>query len=149
MDLIDMQSQSFNDYKYILVYQDNLTKFTVLNALHQKCAEEVTENLLEIYLLFGAPAILQTDNGEEFVNAIIDKLHKDWPEVKIIHGKPRHKQSQGSVERANRDVEEMLSAWLEEKKTTNWSLGLKFVQFKKNRAYHSGKFFFKNFHVFQ
>ena len=31
---------------------------------------------------------------------------------KIVHGKPRHNQSQGSVERANRDIEDILMTWL-------------------------------------
>ncbi|XP_031329933.1 SCAN domain-containing protein 3-like [Photinus pyralis] len=61
-----------------------------------------------------------------------------WPEVKIVHGKPRHSQSQGSVERANRDIEEMLGAWMDENQTTDWPSGMKFIQFKKNRALHSG-----------
>ncbi|KAH0808772.1 hypothetical protein GEV33_014019 [Tenebrio molitor] len=61
-----------------------------------------------------------------------------WPEVKIVHGKPTHSQSQGSVERAHRDIEEMLGAWMDENKTKDWPAGIKFIQFKKNRALHSG-----------
>jgi hypothetical protein len=30
MDLIDMQSLSYNDYRYIMVYQDHMTIFVVL-----------------------------------------------------------------------------------------------------------------------
>ncbi|KAF0751495.1 Uncharacterized protein FWK35_00017713 [Aphis craccivora] len=37
--------------------------------------------------------------------------------LKIVHGKPRHSQSQGSVERANQDVENMLATWLTDNKT--------------------------------
>ncbi|KAF0759130.1 KRAB-A domain-containing protein 2-like [Aphis craccivora] len=33
-------------------------------------------------------------------------------DLKIVHGKPRHSQSQGSVERANQDIENMLATWL-------------------------------------
>ena len=31
-----------------------------------------------------------------------------WPTLKIIHGKPRHPESQGAVERANRDIKDAL-----------------------------------------
>lgn len=31
-----------------------------------------------------------------------------WKGLKIVHGKPRHSQSQGSVERANQHVEKLL-----------------------------------------
>ncbi|XP_072377785.1 KRAB-A domain-containing protein 2-like [Diabrotica undecimpunctata] len=61
-----------------------------------------------------------------------------WDELKIVHGKPRHSQWQGSVERANQDIEKMLATWLESSKTSQWSKGIKFIQFMKNRAYHSG-----------
>lgn len=138
IDLIDMQSQEFNEFRYIMVYQDHLTKFVVLKPLKFKKVDEIAENLIEIYTLFGAPAILQSDNGKEFVNEVIDKIHADWPHVKIVHGKPRHKESQGSVERANRDIEEMLSAYMEERNTKDWPNALKFVAFEKNRAFHSG-----------
>jgi hypothetical protein len=37
-----------------------------------------------------------------------------WGDVKIIHGKPRHSQSQGSIERANHDVEDILATWIAE-----------------------------------
>lgn len=123
-----------------MVYQDHLTKFVVLKSLKSKRAEEVAFHLFEIYATFGAPLILHSDNGREFVNSVLAELHTMWPEVKIVHGKPRHSRSQGSVERANRDIEEMLSAWMNGNKTKDWPVGVKFIQFKKNRALHSGKF---------
>ncbi|XP_008188988.1 KRAB-A domain-containing protein 2-like [Acyrthosiphon pisum] len=61
-----------------------------------------------------------------------------WPELKIVHGKPRHSQSQGSVERANQDIENMLTTWMQDEKNRHWSQGLRFIQLMKNRAYHSG-----------
>ncbi|XP_050532607.1 KRAB-A domain-containing protein 2-like [Daktulosphaira vitifoliae] len=105
IDLIDMQSQNINGFRFILNYQDHLTKFVLLRALSSKRAEEIANNLLDIYTTFGAPVILHSDNGREFVNSIIIELHSMWPDVKIVHGKPRHSQSQGSVKRANRDVD--------------------------------------------
>jgi len=44
-----------------------------------------------------------------------------WPELKIIHGKPRHSQSQGSVERGNQDVKNMLITWMQTEKNSHWS----------------------------
>ncbi|CAG9577527.1 unnamed protein product [Danaus chrysippus] len=59
-------------------------------------------------------------------------------QCKLVHGKPRHSQSQGSVERANQDIEKKLASWMQDNNTTNWSNGIRFVQFMKNRALHSG-----------
>lgn len=95
-------------------------------------------HLNDIFLTIGAPCILQSDNGREFVNNVISELANLWPELKILHGKPRHSQSQGSVERANQDIENMIGSWMKDNVSTKWSEGLRYVQFMKNRAYHSG-----------
>lgn len=121
-----------------MVYQDHLTKFILLRALTSKRAEEIAYKLNEIFLTFGAPCILHSDNGREFANCVINEFKSLWPELKIVHGKPRHSQSQGSVEKANQDVENMSASWISDNKTVKWSEGLPFVQFMKNRAYHTG-----------
>ena len=136
VDLIDYQSQADEDYKFVMVYQDHLTKFVVLRPLKSKKADEVANQLLDIFLLFGASTILQSDNGSEFCNNIIESLKITWPELKIIHGKPTH--SQGSVEGAKQDIENMLYTWMVDNKTKNWSKALGFIQFMKNRALHAG-----------
>ena len=61
-----------------------------------------------------------------------------WPEPKIVHGKPKHGQSQGRVVRANQDVESMLIIWMQDNQSTSWSHGLKFNQFLESNAVHSG-----------
>lgn len=136
VDLIDMQSQPDGDYKFIMVYQDHLTKFCFLKSLKSKRMEEIAYNLLDIFTIIGAPTILHSDNGREFCNKVINELASVWDDVKLVHGRPRHSQSQGSVERANRDVEDMLKGWLTDNNTVKWSEGLRFVQFMKNRSYH-------------
>ena len=138
IDLIDMQSQADKDFKFIFVYQDHLTKFVQLRPLKTKRAEEVAYTLLDIFTILGAPSILQSDNGREFCNQVIEEICAMWDGLKIVHGKPRHSQSQGSVEQANQDVENMLSSWLLDNNTAHWVEGLHFVQFMKNRAYHQG-----------
>ncbi|XP_077280689.1 KRAB-A domain-containing protein 2-like isoform X1 [Temnothorax americanus] len=138
VDLIDMQSEPDRDYRFIFNYQDHLTKFTILRPLKTKTANEVAYNLMDIFCIFGAPFILQSDNGREFVNHVIQNLVDMWPGLKLVHGKPRHSQSQGSVERSNQDVRDMLVAWMLDNNTKQWSEGLRFIQSKKNRSLHEG-----------
>ncbi|XP_067125299.1 KRAB-A domain-containing protein 2-like [Centruroides vittatus] len=121
-----------------MVYQDHLTKFFQLQPLKTKTAEEVAYHLLQIFLTFGAPAILQSDNGSKFCNQVISKLYAMWKDVKIVHGKPHHSQTQGSVERANQEIQNMLTAWMNDNDTNKRSDGLPFVQFAKNTTYHEG-----------
>lgn len=81
--------------------------------------------------------ILQSDNGREFVNDIIDELKALWPECVIVHGRARHPQSNGGVERGNQDVENMLGAWMRENNSSNWSLAIHVVAMQKNDRVHS------------
>ena len=130
-----MQSMPAKSFKWIMVYQDHLTKFCMLRALASKRAAEVAHQLVDIFLTLGAPAILQSDNGSEFTAQVISEVTQLWPDLKLVRGKPRHPQSQGSVERANGDIKDMLTAWLQDNSSADWSFGIKFVQFSKNSAY--------------
>ena len=88
----------------------------------------------------GAPTILQMDNGKEFENNPVRLLEKMWPRLRIVHGRPRHPQSQGSVERTDAEVTRLLRNWRGENggKDASWVQGLPFVQFQINKAYNSG-----------
>lgn len=133
---MDFQSCPDKNYKWLFNYQDHLTKLLFLRPLQTKTANEVANELLKIFLEVGAPSILQSDNGREFTNSLISELVKMWPNLKILHGRPRHPQSQGSIERSNQDVENMLRALMHDNNSTNWSLGCYFVQFQKNSSFH-------------
>jgi hypothetical protein len=76
--------------------------------------------ILDIFLLFGAPNILQSENGLEFTANIISQ------------------QSQGSVEWASADIKDMTVTWMRENSCKDWPVEIKFVQFQKNLSYHSG-----------
>ena len=93
---------------------------------------------MDIFLLLGVPAILQGDNGTEFTAHVISEI-KDFGLVLVmVHGKPRHPQILGSIERANVDVK--YCRWpdllIMARKTS--CTDIMFVQFQKNSAYHSG-----------
>lgn len=55
-----------------------------------------------------------------------------------MHGKLRHSQSRGSVERANQDIRNMVVASMQTTQTTDWAAKLWDIQFCKNRALHAG-----------
>ena len=106
-----------------MAHQDHLTKFCVLRPLTSKPAAEVAYQLLDVFLLLGAAEILLSDNGSEFTACVITELKLLWPDLVMVHGKPRHPQSQGSVGRANCDIKGMLVAWLTDNNTTDWTVG--------------------------
>ena len=61
-----------------------------------------------------------------------------WPQLTMVHGRPRHPQSQGSVERANGDIKDMLISWMSDNNSQYWTVGIKFAQQMKNASYHAG-----------
>ncbi|XP_068240978.1 uncharacterized protein [Palaemon carinicauda] len=99
---------------------------------------DIDTGVLSSMAIEGSPHILQSDNGREFSNKVIKEVLAMWPECKLVHGKPRYSQSQGSVERANRDVKAILACWMKDNNTTQWSNGLRLVQWQKNTHFHSG-----------
>ena len=56
--------------------------------------------------------------------------------MKLVNGRPRHPQSQGCVERANADMKKKVQIWMKENNTSNWGMGLRFVQWQMNNSYH-------------
>ena len=115
-----------------MTYVNHFSKFCILRPLTSKRAEEVASNLLDIFLTFGAPGILQSDNGREFVISVIAELSNLWPELKLVTGRPRHPQSQGAVERLNGVIQDKLAIWMRENKSRRWSVGIKFIQWQIN-----------------
>jgi hypothetical protein len=109
-----------------------------LCAIKNRKPATVASKLLPLFLQQGAPMILQSDNGGKFVTKVIDELLKIWKDCKIFPGSPRPPQSQGSVERANADVETLVTQWMEDEKSENWSWGIQFIAHKKNNRYHEG-----------
>ena len=108
-----------------------------IRALRSKRADEIVFHLDRIWTEFGPPEILQTDNGGEFRNAKVEALAAEW-NVKIVHGAPRRSQSQGSVERCNQDVENILITFQSYFKTSNWASNLHRFQAMKNNRFHRG-----------
>ena len=54
-----------------------------MQALKRKRAEEIAYQLLDVFTTIGAPSVLQTDNGKELANQVINELKNMWPELKL------------------------------------------------------------------
>lgn len=117
IDFFGMQAHPNGNYTFICVFQNHFTTFVILKPLRHKSTGAAANVLLDLFTLFGAPTILQSDNWREFVNKIKSEHCSLWKNLKTVHGKPRHSQSQGSVEWGNQDVKNMLATSLQDNKT--------------------------------
>ena len=109
-DLVNFEkySNENNGYKYLFVGIDSFSKFAVVYPLKNKSAESIHDCFLKFIYTYGPPFIIHTDNGKEFKNKLVEKLCEKF-DIKFFHGRPRHPQSQGQVERLNQTIKNSLS----------------------------------------
>jgi hypothetical protein len=76
VDLLSLHKTSPRGHNYILIVVDICTRFVILRPLKDKSALSVARSFWEISSDFGVPKIIQSDNGTEFVNEVIEQLTK-------------------------------------------------------------------------
>jgi hypothetical protein len=114
---------------------DVATRFTLLRALKTKEAVSVATELLSMFAIFGIPHILQSDNGTEFLNAVITQL------MELLHVEHRliatyHPNANGLAERHVRTVKQMLFKTCQGD-LLNFDLYLAPLQLALNSKFHS------------
>ncbi|CAG2243738.1 unnamed protein product [Mytilus edulis] len=105
-------------FQYICNIVDCFSRFAFGQACKTKSATEISKVVLSYIYLYGAPRILQSDNGKEFRNSNLKEVVDQFDTVQM-HGRPYHPQSQGRVERFNRTLTEYFRIKMSER--SNWS----------------------------
>ena len=92
--------------KYILTFQDDLSKYVVAVPIGQQDAETVARAFVaNTVLKYGTPRILQTDQGANFISEVFQNTCKIL-QIKKIQSTAFHPESQGSIERSHRVLAE-------------------------------------------
>lgn len=89
-------------YRYVLSVMDVFSRFVWLRALTSKCSKEVAKELKSIYMEYGPPRVIQSDQGGEFKSAVKTLCRR--MDITTICSRPYHPQSQGKVERSHRSL---------------------------------------------
>lgn len=121
--------------KYILVAIDVFTRFVFLRALTDKTALSVAKELFNICCEFGHPQIIQSDNGTEFVNEVIEHL------TLLYHwdhrlSTPYYPQGNGLAESAVKSCLTLVRKRFADE-PTNWSTMLASIQVGINQSINS------------
>jgi len=146
-DLIELNKDQFKAsgqrHKFILSCIDHFSKFKWCYVLENKEAKAILQCIQNIFATFGVPAIFQSDNGREFKNNYLI-TYLSSQKVKLIHGSVRHPQSQGLVERHNRELKDYLkksfhSFQVDKNQKKEWNLPLELENFRarENNRYHT------------
>lgn len=82
----------------LLIIVDVCNRFVFLRPMQDKSARSVALNLLSIFIDFGFPKILQSDNGAESVNTVIAALTSEFAiDHRLVT--PYHPRANGLAER--------------------------------------------------
>ena len=133
IDLIEMV-ESTDGMNYILNVVDVFTGFVMLYAIPTKDPEMIAQKLWEMISIFGPPKIIQSDQGTEFCNLVIQALmkHEGISHRVITAYNPR---ADGQVERSNGTVRITLNKMVRGMHV-HWPLYLPFVQLSYNSKVH-------------
>jgi len=122
--------------KYVLTFQDNLSKYVVAVHIVQQDAKTVATAFVEkIVLTYGTPQILQTDQGANFISQVFKNTCKILS-IKKFQSTAFHPESQGSIERSHRVLAEYFRHYVKEDQT-NWDQWIPFVTYAYNTTEHS------------
>ena len=122
--------RSLEGHTFCLVLVDVFTGFIMLRPLADKQAATVARALWEICCILGVPKVIQSDNGSEFANAVVNCLCR----LTGIHRRfiaPYNPRADGKVERAVKTVKQMVIK-LMKGASALWPLYIPFVQLAYN-----------------
>ena len=125
MDLVFGLPVTADGFKGILVLTEALTKYPYIVAIKSKSAIEIAQHFLEFICLFGPPKAILTDQGTEFVNAIITALTSKL-RIKHTLTSAYHPRTNGLTERFNQTLIESLKK-LTENNQLDWNKWLPYV----------------------
>jgi len=110
--------------RYILTFQDDLSKYVIAVPLEKQDAETIARAFVErIVLLYGTPQIVQTDQGINFMSEVFRDTCS-LLKIKKIQSTSFHPESQGSIERSHRVLAEYLCHYVSEDQT-DWDSGFR------------------------
>ncbi|KAJ0169627.1 hypothetical protein K1T71_014812 [Dendrolimus kikuchii] len=132
-DLFGPLPPTEHDETWILIIEDVASRWVELFSLKEATAENCAFTLInEVFLRYGVPRRLISDNGTQFVSAIMQQVTYC---LGIKHSfTPLYHPESNPVERRNRDLKTQLAIMINESKSRNWSELLPAIRFAMNTS---------------
>ena len=125
-DILSLPVETTQGNTCILVVCDYFTKWVEAFALSDHKAPTVADVLLtEVFLRFGVPRFIHSDQAPEFMSELMTELYQ-LLEIQRTRTCPYRPQSDGLVERFNRTLINMLSKFCDERQE-DWDQHLPFL----------------------
>jgi hypothetical protein len=134
LDLLGPLPTTNQGNNYILVIVDVATRYCIIKQLQSKNSIVVANALIETLSIFGIPKIIQSDQGTEFLNSIVEKLKQNFGFNHRITAAYNPAQN-GLVERNVQIVSLCLKRMVDDYQ--NWDLIIPAVQYSINMRFTS------------
>ena len=132
VDLFGPLPVTMNGFQWILIAEDVATRWVELFAMQEATAEKCAKILIEeIFLRFGVPRQLKTDNGVQFISAIMQQVSYCLGIQQFLT--PVYHPQANPVERKNRDLKTQL-AILVQSHHDAWQNHLSAIRFAMNTS---------------
>lgn len=136
LDIVGPLCSSYNNNKYILTIQDDLTKFSMAIPIPDMEAKTVAENFVtRIICTYGTPDVILTDQGTNFLSDLFKNICK-YLKIKKIQTSGYHPQTNGALERSHRTLSEYLRNF-SSKDPLAWDAWLPYAMFTYNTTPHT------------
>ena len=120
----------------ILTMIETYSKLAWAKACNSKHTAHVAQFLYETLMSEGFPLIIQSDNGKEFINQIMEKL-QELLGTRQIKSAPRHPQTNGQIKRFNQTLKKRLKNLTGVKARAPWAHLLPVAVCAYNKHIHS------------
>ena len=143
-DILGELPMTENGNRYILVISDYFTKWTESFPMPNMEAATVARIIVEeVVARFGVPSSIHSDQGRQYESELFSEMCRVL-HIKKTRTTPYHPQSDGMVERFNKTLVTMLSAYVNEHHS-NWDSYLPYVMMAYRASVHETTGFTPNY----
>ena len=126
IDCVGPLPKSKSGHQYLLTIMCASTRFPAAFPLRNITAKSVCDALINFFTNFGLPAVIQSDQGSNFMSKLFKQLTSVLG-IKHVCSSAYRPQSQGALERLHQCIKAMLRAYCEEH--SDWSAGIPLLLF--------------------
>lgn len=134
LDVVGPLPVTENENRFILTFQDDLTKYSYAQAIPNHEAKTIAEKFFDFIMLFGIPKSIVTDNSTDFKSNLLKEVNKLF-KIRHISTSPYHPQSNGALERSHSTLKDYLKHFINQTQN-NWDEFIQTAMFSYNTSIH-------------
>jgi len=136
LDIVGPLTVTTSGNKYLLTFQDDLTKFSkAIPIPNQEATTVAKEFVTKIICEHGIPETVLTDQGTNFLSEVFKNVCK-LLKITKVQTTAYHPESNGALERSHRTLAEYLRHYINEDQT-DWDEWIPYAMFTYNTTPHT------------